>query len=148
VGLSDQSRGVVPWSPFGWFWASMSCLEGKDRIGLNFGYSGDADSHHSATDDAFWVNGKLYKLDATVVEKVSDKVWKFKTYEKEQKHKGNRIDLTYEIEDSHYIKENYIITKISFKSNYGRVSGTFEFEGKTIKVSPKFMIVEEMAALW
>ena len=126
----------------------MSCLEGKDWIGLNFGYSGDADQHHSATDDAMFLNGKLYKLDATIVEKVSDKVWKFRTYDKDQKYAKNWIDLTYEIEDTHYIKENYIITKINFKSNYGKVSGTFTFGDKTIKISQKFMIVEEMAALW
>ena len=90
----------------------------------------------------------MYKLDATIVEKVSDKKWVFKTYQKDWKFSTNSIDLVYEIEDSHAIKENYIITKINFKSNYGRVSGTFEFEGKKIQIKDKFMIVEEMAALW
>lgn len=113
----------------------MSCLEGNTRIGINFGYSGDADSLHEATDDALFIDGKLFKLDATVVDKVNEKKWKFRTYQKSWKFAQNSIDLVFDIEDSHYIKENYIITKINFKSNYGKVSGTVEFEGRKIQIS-------------
>lgn len=126
----------------------MSCFEKSTRLGLNFGYSGAADLQHSATDDAIFVNGILYKLDATIVKKINEKKWSFITHDQNKKFVKNSINLTFEIEDTHTIKENFIITKLDFKSNYGRVSGTFEYEGKKIEIANKFMIVEEMAALW
>jgi len=46
------------------------------------------------------------------------------------------------------MQENYIITKLDFKSNYGRVSGYVEYEGKRITFENKFMLIEEMNALW
>jgi hypothetical protein len=136
VGLNDQGRHVVPYDVGGWFWASMSCISNGKRIGLNFGYGNDNPTA-KALDDSLYIDGKLYRMDATVVKILDDKRWHFSTqvrYQDEKKWPRNKINLTFVIEDEHSMKEDYLVLKVDFKSVYGRVSGDLYYEGEHIEI--------------
>ena len=100
VGLNDQGRHIVPYAEGGWFWASMSAVVDGLRIALNTGYSkGD---RSDSTDDSIYLDGKLFKLDPTVVEKVDNTTWKFTSFRGDKnmvKFEKNSVDLTFKIDD-------------------------------------------------
>lgn len=150
IGLNDQGRHIVPYAEGGWFWSSFSAWQSGHRVAMNAGYGND-DSSIGATDDSIYVDGKLYKLDPTVVEKVSEKKWTFKSFRGDKslvKFPKNAMDLIFTIDNDHTMNKDFVLVKLNFKSIYGRVSGTFTYEGKTLKITDKFMFVEEMTALW
>jgi hypothetical protein len=70
-GILDWNRGVRPRSDVR-FWAAACGLCGSQQVGFNVGY-GTADSGFG-TENAFFVNGKLHKLDQVTFH-ISPKNW-------------------------------------------------------------------------
>lgn len=52
------------------------------------------------TDDVLFIDGKMHKLDITMIEKVNASTWTLKTLEKgDRKFKNTKVELTFTIED-------------------------------------------------
>jgi len=73
----DSGRGVWPLKS-GWLWVTANgYTSNKDAIGLNFGDLRSEYQNTHFTEDAFFVNGKMFKLNSVSMSVVNENDVKF-----------------------------------------------------------------------
>jgi len=130
-GIFDWNRGVRPRTDLR-FWASGCGLSGGRQAGFSVGYNSADPSQ--GTENAFFLDGKLHKLDQVTFHIPSDRLvpWRFTSND-------NRLEMTFsphqERDDSHRLFFYYLRRRQLFGTFSGRVNlddgSEFEFQGIT-----------------
>lgn len=145
VGLMDNARGYYPYAEM-WWWGTTCFESGGHQVAFNFEHS--TDNPHSSF-DAVFVDGKLFKLDPLVMQRVSDSHWKWKSHPDVNQHSKNIVELEFHKDDTHTLHFNYLLYEIKLKSNFGKFSGKIKTEkGHTITFKDKFGFIEDFRARW
>ncbi len=149
----DSGRGVWPLSS-GWLWF---CSNGKTKNGesialnIGHGFSHPESSHH--TEDAFFINGKLFKLPTVVTKEVkkdyplTDTYWSFESIE----HPliKNRCSFKMEIEKKSNLDQDFKLFKSSFEITYGRINGICKDENDKAYVFEDILaFLEDKRSVW
>ncbi len=141
-GVFDWQRGVRPHSDFR-YWATACGLDGDRTVAFSVGY-GAVDSS-LATDNAFFVDGKVQKLNQVtfhITPKDWLEPWRFTGDE-------GRFDMTFEplIERSEH--KGLLFYSIKRRQVFGRFSGQFRSEnGELIKMIAIPGFAERIKTRW
>lgn len=150
----DNGRGVWPVRS-GWFWVNANGkIDESTYFGLNLGHGFNENSASKQTEDCFFINGRLFKLNAvkTVEEeiitenKIKMSKWTFSS-EINEKIK-NKCNIEF-IPLRKYDKGiDLKIIKDSFVLHYGLFTGTcINIEGKEYKFNI-YGLVEKKTSIW
>lgn len=151
--IYDSGRGVWPLYS-GWLWStSNGKTEEGNVISINIGHGFSHPESSVHTEDAFFINGKIFKLPAVNTKEVKHDYprettyWSFESVE----HPviKNRCDFKMEILKKHSIIQDLIIAKSIFNLNYGTVSGKcIDDTGKVHKFSNLLGFLENKLSNW
>lgn len=149
----DHGRGVWPVKS-GWLWMSgHGDLESGEAFGINGGY-GFYNPKANFSEDAFFINGKLFKVSSFSI-KSNGKIGNMRDYyiEKqiEESVDGNYCDVKFEAMS---INENVIDMSLpflesSFEILYGKFIGIcYDNKGNTYKLNEVYGIIENKSSIW
>jgi hypothetical protein len=150
---NDSGRGVWPVRS-GWKWVSAS---GKTKNGrpfaLNLGHGFNHPEASRHTEDCFFVDNRLFKLEATTMEKRFDKKgdeeWVFKSEVSDKiKNKCYIVFKTMKMKND-FMDNILIKTLIKFDLRYGAYSGICVDENEEIhEFENVYGILEDKLSLW
>jgi hypothetical protein len=115
-GILDWNRGSRPPSDVRW-WASACGYAGDDKVGFSVGYSG-ADSS-LGTDNAFFLNGKIHKLDQVTFHLAPAdwmKPWRFSGSD-------NRLEMTFVPFQDRVDRNRMLFHSLNRRQVFGTFSG-------------------------
>ena len=132
----DWSAGFMRRETF-WEWACLSGEVDGKRIGLNLSCGVNETSF---TENCYWIDGKLIKVDTVKFEYDRDDVksqWHITSYD-------GQIDLRFTPEGFHEEKQNFILAASNFKQFFGY------FEGRVgeHQLQKQYGFVEDQYSKW
>lgn len=150
---NDSGRGVWPVRS-GWKWISASGMTNRGKafaLNLGHGFNHPESSRH--TEDCFFVEGKLYKLEATTMDKRTDndgnEEWVFRSGV--ANNNKNRCDITFKTMKmkSDFMDNILIKSFVKFDLRYGSYSGRcYSEDGDVHEFSDVYGILEDKLSLW
>lgn len=132
----DWSAGYMRRETF-WNWACFSGETEDKRIGLNLSCGVNETAF---TENCFWLDGKLHKVDTVKFEYDRDDVnseWGITSYD-------GQIDLRFTPEGFHEEKQDLIIAASNFKQFFGRFNGRVG----DISITDQYGFVEDQYSKW
>lgn len=129
-----------------WYWSSLSGLQDGHKIGFNLGYGfGDTSK---ASENMLFYDDQTFKLSDVefVIPKKEDQLdylspWTFKS-------KDGAIDLTFEPILDRNSRTNILILMSDQHQVFGKFSGTFKVNQKTIKIKDMIGFAERVENKW
>ncbi len=125
-----------------WNWACLSGEANGLQVGLNLSNGVNETGY---TENCFWLNGALYKVDTVDFEfskKNWQKTWKIRSFD-------GQVDLKFEPEGFHEEKQNFGLVASNFKQFFGRFNGTIKPPGKeVIAIDDLYGFTEDQYAKW
>jgi len=144
-GVLDWGRGAWTYHNI-WYWSSLSGEQNGNKIGFNLGYGFGNTS--KATENMLFFNDQTYKLDDIefiIPKKENDfdflSTWIFKS-------KDGKIDLKFEPMIDRSSSTNIIILKSVQHQVFGKFSGTFKVDQKTIEIKDMIGFAERVENKW
>ena len=144
-GVLDWGRGAWTYHNT-WYWASLSGEQNGHKIGFNLGYGfGD---NSQASENMLFYDDQIYKLEDVefiIPKKDNDydymDTWMFKS-------KDGSIDLKFEPMIDRNSSTNIIILKSVQHQVFGKFSGSFKVDQKTIEVTDMIGFAERVENKW
>jgi len=150
-GSYDSGRGVWPLKS-GWFWANGNGVTKQGKlIGLNLGHGFNHKNSSNCTEDAFIIDGGIYKLPAMQTLLNTTNTFSFKISDQTEKINltGNSCEIEFQIKKSKSLLRNIIIGKDSFTFHYGYFSGNcIDLNNNRYDFDHVYGIIEEKLSLW
>ena len=144
-GVLDWGRGAWTYHNV-WYWSSLSGLQDGHKIGFNLGYGfGDTSK---ASENMLFYDDQTFKLSDVefLIPKKDDQLdylspWTFKS-------KDGAINLTFEPILDRNSRTNILILMSDQHQVFGKFSGTFNVDKKTIKIKNMIGFAERVENKW
>jgi hypothetical protein len=139
-GHHDFSAGFMRRETY-WNWACFSGMSGEHRLGINLSCGVNETSY---TENCFWVDGKLVKVNLTRFHFDPDdilKPWRVTSDD-------GRVDLVFTGLGMHRERLNAGLVATNFRQLFGRFDGELRVDGKTYPVRGLTGFVEDQYAKW
>ena len=150
---TDSGRGVWPIRA-GWIWLSATGKTKKGKnIALNLGHGFNNPDSSRHTEDCFFVDGKLFKLEAATTKKRikedNTEEWEFNSNVSNKIKNKCNIKFT-TLKKKNDFMDNVIIKKfVKFDLRYGVYYGTCTDEnGEVHEFDKVYGILEDKLSLW
>ena len=151
-GLHDNGRSIGTYMN-SWVWGTVAfrvkdkITNRENKVGINISLT---QKPCISSGDALFIDGKIYKLDALIIKKISNNEWSIKSYKGNSiKYPKNEVDIIFKIANRHKTYQNYILIEVDFNSNFGYFSGNLKTaDGHKIDFENQFGFVEEMFSRW
>jgi hypothetical protein len=124
-GIFEWSRGVRPDTDIS-YWATASGISAGKQIGLNVGY--DSADSKQGTENAFFVDGKLHKLDQVTFH-ISPANWQLPW---RFTSNDNRLEMTFSPEMEWEESRRMFLYAVRRRQLYGSFSGKVALEDGSV----------------
>lgn len=145
----DSGRGVWPVRS-GWIWASANGISGNNTIGLNFGHGFSHPEASRHTEDSFFINGKVFKLNAVESKREPGEngmdQWTFSSNTSDKIK--NKCEVTFTPIKKLDNLINLIIGKVRFFIRYGKYSGYCQNSEDVKYEFDIYGIMEDKLSIW
>jgi hypothetical protein len=147
----DSGRGVWPMRS-GWLWITANGLTKDNRnFGINIGHGFNHPNASTFTEDCFFVNGKIFKLNAakTVQTEIEDGFSSYNIKSEFSEDNRNACTIDFKPIKKHEEVLNLIVLKDSFLIQYGTFSGScVDDKGVLYHFEDINGIVEKKLSFW
>lgn len=145
----DFGRGIWNYNSF-WVWSSGNgFLKNGSRFGINLGGGFQDFIVSQATEDSFFIDGKLNKLNVAIYtypEEVGEGKWQFKT---ENDSIIGSCDVRFEKRNFNLKEKNFYLLMTRFKQFFGVFSGwVISEEGEKIEFEEVWGVGEVHRTRW
>jgi len=162
----SSNSGVFP-AKNRFIWANGNgYLNNSKKIGLNFGYGLQHFNKSMHTEDAFFIEGKIYKLNAVKSEPFynsrqktkrsneetnEEKLeWNFYNYDNDYNDKGvNYCDVIFTPFSSSYNSLNFLMNEVNLRKFFGSFRGLCkDFNGNKYTFNNVIGVIEDKEYVW